>query len=144
MKTIKSIVLGLALLVVCGTSVNAAATLDKNDGLTKTYAVNTYVNAMTRGKLDGFNDVLDKSAKFSMLRGKQVLNFDKKEMMQYMQKGKNVSQECTTSTIIVESNDDTAVIRVDMQYDNFVRSNYLTIANTGSGWKITKVYSVFK
>lgn len=144
MKTIKSIVLGLALLVVCGTSVNAAATLDKNDGLTKTYAVNTYVNAMTRGKLDGFNDVLDKSAKFSMLRGKQVLNFDKKEMMQYMQKGKNVSQACTTSTSIVESNDDTAVIRVDMQYDNFVRSNYLTIANTGSGWKITKVYSVFK
>ncbi|TWR27345.1 nuclear transport factor 2 family protein [Mucilaginibacter pallidiroseus] len=144
MKTIKSIVLGLALLVVCGTSVNATAIIDKNDGLTKTYAVNTYVNAMTRGKLDGFNDVLDKSARFSMLRGKQVLNFDKKEMMQYMQKGKNVSQACTTSTSIVESNDDAAVIRVDMQYDNFVRSNYLTIANTGNGWKITKVYSVFK
>ncbi len=25
----------------------------------------------------------------------------------------------------------------------FVRSNYVTIANTGNGWKITNVYSVF-
>jgi hypothetical protein len=41
----------------------------KPENLTKTYAVNTYVNAMTRGKLDGFSDVLDQTVKFSMLRG---------------------------------------------------------------------------
>ena len=69
MKTLKSIILGLALLVVCG-SVQANTPTLERDNLTKTYAVNTYVNAMTRGKLDGFNEVLDKSVKFSMLRGK--------------------------------------------------------------------------
>lgn len=143
MKTLKSIILGLALLVICG-SVQANTPTLERDNLTKTYAVNTYVNAMTRGKLDGFNEVLDKSVKFSMLRGKNMLTFDKKEMLTYMKKDKDLSLACTTSTSIVESNADVAVVRVDMQFDGFVRSNYLTVANTTEGWKITNVYSVFK
>src|SRR5277367_3510380 len=72
MKTLKSILLGLALLAV-GTAVKANNT---NDGtLTENHAINTYVDAMTRGKLQGLNDVLDQSAQFSMLRGKTVLSF---------------------------------------------------------------------
>ena len=59
MKTLKSIMLGLALLVVCGTV--KANTIPEAENLTKTYAVNTYVNAMTRGKLDGLKDVLSQS-----------------------------------------------------------------------------------
>ena len=140
MKTLKSILLGLALLAV-GTAVKANNT---NDGtLTENHAINTYVDAMTRGKLQGLNDVLDQSAQFSMLRGKTVLSFSKKQMLDYMQANKNTEQTCTTSTSIVESNANIAVVKVDMKYDGFVRSNYVTIANTGNGWKITNVYSVF-
>jgi hypothetical protein len=143
MKTLKSIILGLALLVVCGT-VQANTPPNESDNLTKTYAVNTYVNAMTRGKFDGLNDVLDQSAKFSMLRNKKVLSFTKKEMLDFMKSDKNVQQSCITSTSIVENDTNVAVIRVDMKFDDFVRSNYVTVANTGKGWKITNVYSVFK
>jgi hypothetical protein len=140
MKTLKSILLGVALLAV-GTAVKANNT---NDGtLTENHAINTYVDAMTRGKLQGLNDVLDPSAQFSMLRGKTVLSFSKKQMLDYMQANKNTEQTCTTSTSIVESNANIAVVKVDMKYDGFVRSNYVTIANTGNGWRITNVYSVF-
>jgi hypothetical protein len=31
-----------------------------------------------------------------------------------------------------------------MKYEGFTRSNYVTLANTSEGWKITNVYSVFK
>ena len=140
MKTLKSILLGLALLAV-GTAVKANNT---NDGtLTENHAINTYVDAMTRGKVQGLNDVLDQSAQFSMLRGKTVLSFSKKQMLDYMQANKNTEQTCTTSTSVVESNANIAVVKVDMKYEGFVRSNYVTIANTGNGWKITNVYSVF-
>ena len=140
MKNLKSIMLGLALLVVCGAA-NANATDDGK--LTENYAINTYVDAMTRGKLDGLNDVLDKTAGFSMLRGKTVVSFSKKQMLDYLKANKNTEQSCTTSTSIVESNANIAVVKVDMKYEGFVRSNYVTIANTGNGWKITNVYSVF-
>jgi hypothetical protein len=140
MKTLKSILLGLALMVVCG----AVKANNTDDGkLTQTHAINTYVDAMTRGKLQGLNDVLDQSAQFSMLRGKTVLSFNKKQVLDYLQANKNTEQTCTITTSIVESNANVAVVKVDMKYDGFVRSNYVTIANTGNGWKITNVYSVF-
>jgi len=140
MKTLKSIVLGLALLAV-GSAVKAGSTND--DNLTKNHAINTYVDAMTRGKLQGLNDVLDNSVEFNMLRGKTVLSFSKKQMLDYLQTTKNTEQVCTTNTTIIESDANVAVVKVDMKYEGFVRSNYVTIANTGSGWKITNVYSVF-
>ena len=141
MKTLKSIILGLALLIVCGV---AKAADNAAFSYSKTHAIDTYVDAMTRGELNGLNDVLDQSVKFSMLKGKNVISFTKKEMVDFLQSNKNVEQTCTTSTSVVESNDDISVVKVDMQFDGFVRTNYVTLTNTGNGWKITNVYSVFK
>ena len=141
MKTLKSIVLGLALLVVCGA---AKANNINDDKSNVNYAINTFVDAMTRGKVAGLNDVLDKSAEFSMLRGKTVLSYGKKEMLEFFNSNKNIEQACTTSTSIVESTANVTIVKVAMKYDNFVRNNYVTIANTGNGWKITNVYSVFR
>jgi hypothetical protein len=141
MKTLKTIILGFALLAICGAANANIGTI--GDNLTKNHAINTYVDAMTRGKIDGLNDVLDKSASFNMLRGKSVLSFSKKEMLDYLQINKNIEQACTTSTTMVQSDDKIAIVKVDMKFDGFVRSNYVTIANTGNGWKITNVYSIF-
>jgi hypothetical protein len=141
MKTLKSITIALALLVTC-------SVVKANDVpeiyLTKTHAINTYINAMTRGKSDGLSQVIDQSAKFNILRGKSILSYNKKEITDFLKNEKDVEQACTTSTEIVQNNADMAVVRVDMKFENFTRSNYVTIANTGSGWKITNVYSVFK
>lgn len=140
MKTLKSIMLGLALLLLCG----AAKANNIDDRLTPNYAINTFVDAMTRGKLAGLNEVLDKSVGFSMLRGKTVLSFTRSEMLDYFKSNKDIEQTCTTSTSIVESNANVTIVKVAMKYADFVRNNYVTIANTGNGWKITNVYSVFK
>jgi hypothetical protein len=140
MKTLKTMMLGLAMLAFCG----AVTAHPAGDGkLTKNYAINTYIDAMTRGNLHGFNDVLDKSATFNMVRGKQVLSFGKNQMLDYLQTNKNTELQCTTNTSVVESNAGIAIVKVDMKFDNFTRSNYVTIAHTANGWKITNVYSVF-
>lgn len=142
MKTLKLILSGIALLIVC----NAAKASIYADGenLTRTYAINTYVDAVTRGKLQGLNDVVDQNAKFSLLSGKKILSYTRDQVFESLKLNKNVEEDCTTSTSIMESNSDIAIVKVDMQFDDFVRSNYVTIANTGKGWKITNVYSVFK
>jgi hypothetical protein len=102
------------------------------------------VDAMVRGRLDGFKNVLATNAGFSMLRGNQVVNFSKKQMLDYMEDNRNVEQVCDISTEVIESNSDISLVKVDMKFDGFTRSNYVTMANTGEGWKITNVYSVFK
>lgn len=140
MKTLKSIMLGLAMLAFCGA---VKANTKDNGKLTPNYAVNTYVDAMTRGRISGLKDVLDNSVTFNTVRGKQVLSFSKKQMLDYFKSNGNTEQICTTSTSVVESNANIAIVKVDMKYADFTRSNYVTIANTGNGWKITNVYSVF-
>jgi hypothetical protein len=141
MKTLKSIVLGLALLVVTNVvkaDEPVAAKISRNQAIT------AYVNAMTQGKSSGLKDVIDQTAKFSSLRGNKVVSFDKADMLKYAEQNQDIQQACTTTTTDVESNSDLAVVKVDMQYSNFTRTNYVTMANTGEGWKITNVYSVFK
>lgn len=140
MKTLKSIAMGLILLL----SFGAAKAADKTDKLTKNYALNTYIDAISHGKLQGFSDILDTDVKFSMMRGTQMVKYTKDEMMEFMKGIQNVEQACTISTSDVENNDNLCVVKVNMKYKDFVRSNYVTMANTGKGWKITNVYSVFK
>jgi hypothetical protein len=132
--------LGLALVIGFGT---AKANTPNDKKLTQNYAINTYIDAMTRGKMDGFSDVLDNTMKFSQLRGKNVLSYTKKEMLTFMETNKNVEQICTTSTSVVEQDSNVEVVKVNMNYNGFTRANYVTLANTGNGWKIVDVYSVF-
>ncbi len=61
-----------------------------------------------------------------------------------MKGDQNVEQTCTVSTSEVETNADMSLVKVDMKYEGFTRSNYVTMVNTGAGWKITNVYTVFK
>ncbi|MDF2435614.1 MAG: hypothetical protein JWP44_5247 [Mucilaginibacter sp.] len=141
MKNLKSIMLGLALLMVC-----SAAMADKpRPGiLTKNHAINTYIDAMTRGKLSGVNDILDQNATFSTLRGKQVLSFGKQDMLKYLKENKDIDMDCTTNTSVIQSNADITLVKVDMKYETAVRCSYITLVNTGEGWKITNVYSVIR
>ncbi|WP_183576666.1 nuclear transport factor 2 family protein [Mucilaginibacter sp. X5P1] len=133
------------MLLVIALMVNTAVKANKTDEgvLTKTHAIDTYVDAMMRGKLEGLNDVIDPTAKFSLLQKKHLVSYTKKEMMDFLNTTKNIEEDCTVNTSVVETDTDIAVVKVDMQFKTFVRSNYVTIANTGNGWKIINVYSVF-
>lgn len=118
--------------------------LNDDNAASPNNAVNTYVDAISHGKAEGLSQVIDKSAKFSILQGKNILSFSKADMMAYVKENKNIDQACTISTSVVESNNDMTVVKVDMQYTDFVRSNYVTLTNTGNGWEITSVYSVVR
>ncbi|RYZ95939.1 MAG: nuclear transport factor 2 family protein [Sphingobacteriaceae bacterium] len=139
MKTLKTIFLGLALLI----TANVVKADDKQK-LTKDHAISAYIDAVAHGKLDGFNQVLDNDVKFSMMRGNTVLSYSKTEMLKSLNASKNTVQDCTVDTNTVESNGEVAIVKVDLQYQGFTRSNLVTVSNTGNGWKITNVHSVFK
>jgi len=140
MKTLKSLFLGLALLVIT----NVVKADEPAAIITRNQAISTYINAMTQGNNAGLSEVIDQSAKFSILRGKSVISFDKADLMKFADQNQSVKQACTTTATEIESNADMSVVRVDMKFENFTRSNYVTMANTEDGWKITNVYSVFK
>ena len=64
MKTLKTVALGVCLFI-AGT-VAKASTITNDDKTTSSfYAINTYIDAMSRGKITGLDKVIDKTAKFS-------------------------------------------------------------------------------
>lgn len=138
MKILKSILLGLSLLVVCG----AAKASDVP--LTEDYVINTYVDALTQGNLNGINNILAANAQFNVLQNKKVVTFSKQDMMDYLKSNKGVQQNCTTATTLIENNADNAIVKVDMKYADHVQSNLVTMINTDNGWKISNVYSIFE
>ncbi|MVN90312.1 nuclear transport factor 2 family protein [Mucilaginibacter aquatilis] len=141
MKTLKSIILGLALLVTANV---VKADEPSTIKLTKSNAIDAYISSVTLGQNTDLNNVIEHNAKFNILRGKQVMSFSKADMLKFSKENQNIRQDCTTSVTEVESNDDMTIVKVDMNYGTFNRTNYVTVANTGDGWKITNVYSIFK
>lgn len=133
--------LGLCLLA---SAIAKADTKPSAATLSKEYTLTTYIDLIEHGKLDGVKYIFNANTKFSILRGDQVVSYTRNEMLASFKQNKGIEQNCTINTTEIESHKDTSVVRVDMQYKDFVRRNYVTIANTGKGWKITDVYTVFK
>jgi hypothetical protein len=143
MKTLKTIALALILVVTFGAA-KANTTKAPAEMLTVNHAITTYINAVAHGQVSDLSAVIDQDAKFTMLRGKKMLSFSKAEIVNSIQADENVEQDCVTTASVRETNNDLTVVKVDMKYNGFTRTNYVTLANTTEGWKITNVYSVFK
>jgi len=143
MKTLKVLTLSLVMLATFGTA-KAVNLKTDNEVLTVNYAVNTYINALMHGQINDLSAVIYPNAKFTMLRGNKMLSFTKTDIINWVKENENLEQECTTSTSVRESNSDLTVVKIDMRYTTFTRTNYVTLTNAGDGWKIINVYSVFK
>jgi len=143
MKTLKTIAVALILVVTFGAA-KATPVASGNEMISLKHAITTYVNAMTHGQVNDLAIVVDQDAKFTMLRGNKMLSFNRADIVNSVKENEDVDQDCTTTSTVRESNSDLTVVKVDMKYAGFTRTNYVTLAYTVDGWKITNVYSVFK
>ncbi len=143
MKTLKTTILGLVTLLTFGAA-NATSVKTENEKATVKYVISTYLNAIAHGQNAGLKDIIDNNATFSMVRGKQMVNYNKSEALAFFKDTENIEQNCKVTSSVNVSNTDMTVVRVDMKYDGFTRTNYVTVTNTSEGWKITNVHSVFK
>jgi hypothetical protein len=141
MKTLKSIMMGLALLLVCNISKAAGSNYK---GVSKDDAINTYLNAVVHGKLAGVEDVIADGVQFNMIRGDKVTTMNKEQLIGSLKAGENTEQDCKCSKSVVQDNDDATVTKVEMKYTDFTRIDVITTQKVGNGWKITKVDTSFK
>lgn len=140
MKTLKTIT--AALLIVLSTSAFAKDDT-KSEKLNINYALKAYIDAVAHGKINGLNEVMDKDVKFTSTRGQQIINHDRNQILNSLKHLQNVEQNCSTEFSIIESTPTQSVVKVTMKYDGFSKINYLSMSNTGKGWKIVSVATSF-
>ena len=143
MKMLKSIMLGIAMVAVCGMA-NAKATKGTDEPLTENYVVSTYVSAITQGSLKDFTRILDNDVTFSATQNNEVKSFQKDDVIANLKANEGIKQECTTTTSKVKETPDGTVYQVDMKYADHTRTDMVTIVEGSNGWKITDVSSLYK
>ena len=140
MKTLKTLIVAALLSL----SFNSFASEDPNtQKLSMNYALKTYIDAITEGKVKGFAEILDNDVKFTVTIGQKIVNYTRSEVLNSLNQTLNINQNCVTEHTIVEQNPSQVIVKVSMKYDAFTRINYVSMAQTSKGWKITNVSSVF-
>jgi hypothetical protein len=139
MKTLKSMLAGIVLLLVCAAAnVVAKPAVSK---LTKDDVINIYIDAIAHGHLKSFDNVLDDSLHFDIKRGDKVDVLHKDQLLDYL--GNNpLDPSVTTTSATISDNNGTAVMEVVFKYAGYTRTDMVTLESEG-GWIITKVESTY-
>ena len=144
MKTLKITILGLLMIATFGAAKANTVKHGGNDMVSANYTINTYVGAISRGRVKDMTDLLGDNLKYSIQRGNKVLVFNKSQYVESAKNDQNLQQDCLVTTTVAESTSDVMIVKVDMKYADVTRTNYVTLINSDNGWKITNIYSVFK
>lgn len=140
MKTLKT--LAATLLTLVSLSAFAADGI-KTEKPSIDNALNKYVNAVAKGKMEGFGDILDENMKLKVIKAEKVVNYSKADLLKSLKSSENVVQNCTTSYEIEEINSSQAIVKVSMQYAGFTKINYINLDKAEAGWKITNISSSY-
>lgn len=140
MKALKTVI---AVFLVALSTSTFANQEPESSKISMDHAVKTYIDAIASGKVKGFTEILDNNVKFTITRGEKIISYSRSEMLSFLKNSENITQNCITEHALVEQNALQAIIKVTMKYDTFSRVNYVTMAQTKKGWKITNVSSAF-
>jgi hypothetical protein len=141
MKTLKSILTGIALLFICAAANAAINTINPNPP--KADVVNIYIEAIAHGKISGLDNVLNEDMQYNMQRGENVKTLNKQQLLDYLKNSPGANSPVTTSTSVIADDDETYVVKVQFKYDDLVRTDVVTVTKAG-GWQISKVLTSFK
>ncbi|WP_374164416.1 nuclear transport factor 2 family protein [Arcticibacter sp. MXS-1] len=122
----------------------AADENSKERKLTVDYAIQTYVDALTEGKVKLLNEVLDADVKFSVAQGDKMENYTREQILEQVRRAENVKQNCTAEYTLVDQNLSQAIYKVVFDYQSFKKVNFVTVVQTKKGWKLTNVSVSYK
>ncbi|WP_259071453.1 nuclear transport factor 2 family protein [Mucilaginibacter sp. X4EP1] len=141
MKTLKSVLTGIALLFIC---VAANATVKPiADKPTKTDIINIYIDAITHGKVNTLANVLDDAMEYDIQRGENVNALSKDQLIQSLKDAGTSDASVTTEITTLADDDDASTIKVAFKYADYVRTDVITLSKT-NGWAITKIVTSTK
>ena len=140
MKTLKSMLAGIALLFICA----AANAISKptTGKLTRDDVVKIYIDATTSGNVSNLNNVLADDLQFNVQRGDHVNTLDKNQLIDYLKNSTTTDPSVKTTTTVVQEDDSSSVIKVEFRYDGYSRTDEVTLNKTFE-WVITQVVCVF-
>ncbi len=125
-------------------SLNSFAADDlKSEKLKMNYTIQTYIDATSHGKVKNIVDILDYDVKYTIIKGKEIKNYGRIDIVTQLSYTKNIEQNCVTDYSVLEQTANQSVVKVSMKYDGFTKVDLVSMSNTSKGWKITNISSSY-
>ncbi len=149
MKTLTTTILAFFIVLSFGAAKadgtnNGANNANANAQLTVDYAVNTYVDAITLGHTRELNNIFDSNLKYTVERGNKTMVFNKDEAFASFNEDSDMPQDCLVTSTVSTSTPDVTIVKIEQQYPNCTRTNFITMVNSAQGWKVKNIYSTFE
>ncbi|WP_343555557.1 nuclear transport factor 2 family protein [Sphingobacterium sp.] len=106
-------------------------------------ALDHYVAVTTEGESAGVEQLFleDFSQK---IQASNAQSNSRSEVVKLLKKQKGEKLNCTVSTDIIEESADYMVAKVTLKFENFTKTDLVTLERVGNDWKVSKSISSYK
>lgn len=133
-----------AALITLSTLAMAAADPGKALNLsTADLAIDSYVSVMTEGTSQGVEKLF--ASEFNQkIQGKAARTNSRSEVISFLKKQKGEKLNCSTSTEVLEESENYMVARITMKFDDFTKTDLVTLINESGTWKVASSVNSYK
>jgi len=106
-------------------------------------AIDHYVAVMTAGQSAGVEQLFTSDFSQKVQASEDKTN-SRSEVISFLKKQKGEQLNCKTSTTIVQKSVDYMVAKVILQFENFTKTDLVTLVNDGGNWKVSQSINSYK
>lgn len=101
--------------------------------------VEYYIDASTHGQPLYINEILADEFQLSTTNQNKATKFNKKQVVKHFNNLEGIKHQCETTYQFIEKGAGYSIAKINHQFDNFDRTEYVAINHTADGWKIQRI-----
>ncbi|GAA4168307.1 nuclear transport factor 2 family protein [Sphingobacterium ginsenosidimutans] len=110
---------------------------------TADFALEHYIAVTTEGESAGVEQLF--AADFNQkIQSSNAQSHSREAVVKSLKKQKGEKLNCTVSTDIIEDSADYMVAKVTMEFENFTKTDLVTLVREGNNWKVSKSINSYK
>ncbi|WP_333578127.1 hypothetical protein [Sphingobacterium sp.] len=110
---------------------------------TADFALDHYVAVTTEGESAGVEQLLAEDFN-QKIQSTNAQSNSRSEVVKSLKKQKGEKLNCAVSTDIIEESADYMVAKVTLKFENFTKTDLVTLERVGNDWKVSKSINSYK
>jgi len=148
MKTLVKTFAAAALIAISTFAMAAEAPVSKSEKAnvnlsTADLALEHYVAVTTEGESEGVEQLFADDFN-QKIQASNTQSNSRNEVVKSLKKQKGEKLNCTVSTDILEESADYMVAKVRLKFENFTKTDLVTLERVGNDWKVSKSINSYK
>jgi len=108
------------------------------------FALEHYVAVTTEGESAGVEQLFAEDFSQKVQSSSNGGTYSREEVVKYLKKQKGEKLNCTVTSDIIEESADFMVAKVTLAFEEFTKTDLVTLVREGNSWKVSKSINSYK